>query len=181
MGSSRKLHARLFRCGFSAWLSSRCGNTAGQTRPRNRRTRFTGNQRKPPERVDVARLSQRVDDSAFCFGPDRILGRVDHRRLNGRISCTRGMPATISRLLRTQNCLPRPSPLQRSDRSTRANNISTTGTLDANGVLNGDLVLTGRGDANLSIGSFRTRKKSNETGPPKKRSPDWPMPSWQAV
>ena len=46
--------------------------------------------------------------------------------------------------------------------------IATSGTLDANGLLDGDLVLIGRGDANLSNRKFPYEKKVERDGPPEK-------------
>ena len=46
--------------------------------------------------------------------------------------------------------------------------VSGSGLLDANGVLHGDLVLTGRGDANLSNRKFPFEKREEREGPPEK-------------
>jgi D-alanyl-D-alanine carboxypeptidase/D-alanyl-D-alanine-endopeptidase (penicillin-binding protein 4) len=46
--------------------------------------------------------------------------------------------------------------------------VVSSGMLDANGVLSGDLVLIGRGDANLSNRKFPFDKKEEREGPPEK-------------
>ena len=55
--------------------------------------------------------------------------------------------------------------------------IATSGTLDADGLLIGDLVLIGRGDANLSNRKFPYEKKGrNATARRKRFWPNLPMP-----
>jgi D-alanyl-D-alanine carboxypeptidase/D-alanyl-D-alanine-endopeptidase (penicillin-binding protein 4) len=46
--------------------------------------------------------------------------------------------------------------------------VNSSATVDANGLLNGDLVLIGRGDANLSNRKFPYDKKMEREGPPEK-------------
>ena len=159
------------------------GNTAAQSRPSKSPNSLRPEiQRKPAERADVARFRQRVETALSASGPDKgFWGVLITDAATGEILYARNAgnyftPASDAKLFTTALALATLGPEYRV-RTT----ISTTGTLDANGVLNGDLVLTGRGDANPRIGSFRTRKKSNTTARPKKRSQRWPMPSRQAV
>src|SRR6266850_2219562 len=183
MGSSRKLHARLFRCGVFCMVVFACGgNTAAQSRPsKSPNSLRPAAQRKPPERADVARFSQRVDTALSASGPDKgfwgvlIIDAATAETLYARNAGNYFTPASDAKLFTTALALATLGPEYRV-RTT----ISTTGTLDANGVLNGDLVLTGRGDANLSNRKFPYEKKSNATGRPKKRSQHWPMPWWPA-
>src|SRR6266699_978951 len=73
MGSSRKLHARLFRCGVFCMVVFACGgNTAAQSRPsKSPNSLRPATQRKPAERADVARFSQRVEKALSASGPDK--------------------------------------------------------------------------------------------------------------
>ena len=171
MGSSRKLHARLFRCGVFCMVVFACGgNTAAQSRPsKSPNSLRPAAQRKPPERADVARFSQRVDTALSASGPDKgFWGVLITDALTGEILYARNAgnyftPASDAKLFTTALALATLGPEYRV-RTT----ISTTGTLDANGVLNGDLVLTGRGDANLSNRKFPYEKKIERDGSPEK-------------
>ena len=73
------------------------------------------------------------------------------------------MPASNAKLFTTALALATLGPDYRV-RTT----VASAGTLDANGVLNGDLVLIGRGDANLSNRKFPYEKKVEREGPPEK-------------
>jgi len=181
MGSSRKLHARCLDAAFSAWLSSHAAGTRLRNRdPRNHRTRFARQPSGRPQSARTLRGSVNASTQRFLLLVlTRILGVLitDAARRNlVRAECRQLFHACFGRKIFTTALA-----LQRSTGVRVRTTISTTGTLDANGVLNGDLVLTGRGDANLSNRKFRTRKKSNTTARPKKRSQHWPMPSRQAV
>ncbi len=171
MGSSRKLDARLFRCGVFCMVVFACGgNTAAQSRPsKSPNSLRPAAQRKPPERADVARFSQRVDTALSASGPDKgFWGVLITDAATGEILYARNAgnyftPASDAKLFTTALALATLGPEYRV-RTT----ISTTGTLDANGVLNGDLVLTGRGDANLSNRRFPYEKKIERDGSPEK-------------
>jgi len=126
-------------------------------------------QRKPAERADVARFRQRVETALSASGPDKgfwgvlitdaAMGEILYARNAGNYFT----PASDAKLFTTALALATLGPEYRV-RTT----ISTTGTLDANGVLNGDLVLTGRGDANLSNRKFPYEKKIERDGSPEK-------------
>ena len=73
------------------------------------------------------------------------------------------MPASNAKLFTTALALATLGPDYRV-RTT----VASSGALDANGVLNGDLVLIGRGDANLSNRKFPYGKKEERDGPPEK-------------
>src|SRR6267378_2991011 len=171
MGSSRKLHARLFRCGVFCMVVFACGgNTAAQSRPsKSPNSLHPATQRKPAERADVGRFSQRVEKALSASGPDKgFWGVLITDAATGEILYARNAgnyftPASDAKLFTTALALATLGPEYRV-RTT----ISTTGTLDANGVLNGDLVLTGRGDANLSNRKFPYEKKIERDGSPEK-------------
>jgi len=142
------------------------GNTAAQSRPsKSPNSLRPAAQRKPPERADVARFSQRVDTALSASGPDKgFWGVLITDAATGEILYARNAgnyftPASDAKLFTTALALATLGPEYRV-RTT----ISTTGTLDANGVLNGDLVLTGRGDANLSNRKFPYEKKIERDG-----------------
>src|SRR6267378_1500616 len=171
MGSSRKLHARLFRCGVFCMVVFACGgNTAAQSRPmRSPGAHRLATEGEPVERADVARFRQRVETALAASGPDKgFWGLLITDAATGEVLYARNannyfMPASDAKLFTTALALATLGPEYRV-RTT----ISTTGTLDANGVLNGDLVLTGRGDANLSNRKFPYEKKIERDGSPEK-------------
>ncbi len=73
------------------------------------------------------------------------------------------MPASNAKLFTTALALASLGPDYRV-RTT----VASSGAIDANGVLGGDLVLIGRGDANLSSRKFPFEKKEERDGPPEK-------------
>jgi D-alanyl-D-alanine carboxypeptidase/D-alanyl-D-alanine-endopeptidase (penicillin-binding protein 4) len=73
------------------------------------------------------------------------------------------MPASNAKLFSTALALASLGPDYRIRTTVLAN-----GTLDADGVLSGDLVLIGRGDANLSNRKFPFGKREEREGPPEK-------------
>src|SRR6267378_7842317 len=171
MGWSRKLHALLFRCGVFCMVVFACGgNTAAQSRPsKSPNSLRPAAQRKPPDRADVARFSKRVDTALSASGPDKgfwgvqvtdaATGQVLYARNAGNFF----LPASDAKLFTTALALATLGPGYRV-RTT----ISTNGALDANGVLSGDLILNGRGDANLSNRRFPYEKKIERDGPSEK-------------
>ncbi len=81
----------------------------------------------------------------------------------------RAMPTDISCRLPTRNYLPRRWRWPRSARTIACGpRWRPAATVDAKGVLDGDLVLIGRGDANLSNRKFPYGKKEEREGPPEK-------------
>src|SRR5216683_1206112 len=171
MGLHRKLHSLLFGCGVLCMVVFACAvDVAAQSRPsksRSSRSVVTGVQ--PAERADVARFRQRVDTALSASGPDKgFWGVLITDALTGEILYARNAgnyftPASDAKLFTTALALATLGPEYRV-RTT----ISTTGTLDANGLLSGDLVLTGRGDANLSNRKFPYERKVEHDGPPEK-------------
>jgi serine-type D-Ala-D-Ala carboxypeptidase/endopeptidase (penicillin-binding protein 4) len=146
------------------------GNLAAQSLP----SKSPGSHRlategKPVERADVARFRQRVETALSASGPDKgfwgllITDAATGEVLYARNAGTLFTPASDVKLFTTALALATLGPEYRV-RTT----ISTTGTLDDNGLLNGDLVLTGRGDANLSNRKFPYDKKVERDGLPEK-------------
>jgi serine-type D-Ala-D-Ala carboxypeptidase/endopeptidase (penicillin-binding protein 4) len=169
MGLPRKLRALLLECGaFCIIILAVAGNMAAQSR-KFPSSRDRASDVRPAERADIQRFGKRVEAALAPSGPDKgfwgvlvtdaATGEVLYARNDGNYF----MPASNAKLFTTALALATLGPDYRI-RTT----ISTTGTLDANGVLNGDLVLTGRGDANLSNRKFPYEKKVERDGPPDK-------------
>jgi D-alanyl-D-alanine carboxypeptidase/D-alanyl-D-alanine-endopeptidase (penicillin-binding protein 4) len=171
MGLTRKLRPLLFGCGVLCMVVFACtGNLAAQSRPlKSRGSQRAATQGGPAERADIARFRQRVETALAASGPDKgfwgllitdaATGEVLYARNAGNLFT----PASDVKLFTTALALATLGPEYRI-RTT----ISTTGTLDDNGLLNGDLVLTGRGDANLSNRKFPYDKKVERDGLPEK-------------
>jgi serine-type D-Ala-D-Ala carboxypeptidase/endopeptidase (penicillin-binding protein 4) len=124
---------------------------------------------KPAARADVERFRQRADAALSTAGPDKgVWGVLVTDAATGEVLYSRNaeayfMPASNAKLFTTALALATLGPDYRV-RTT----VASSGTLDANGVLNGDLILIGRGDANLSNRKFPYAKKEEREGPPEK-------------
>jgi serine-type D-Ala-D-Ala carboxypeptidase/endopeptidase (penicillin-binding protein 4) len=171
MALTRKWSARPFQCAvFCAIVLASAWNVAAQSQPPkvlHSRTVATGI--RPAERADVARFRNRVEAALSASGPDKgFWGALVTDAATGEVLYARNAdnyftPASDAKLFTTALALTTLGPEYRI-RTT----VSTTATLDANGVLAGDLVLTGRGDANLSNRKFPYEKKVERDGPPEK-------------
>jgi serine-type D-Ala-D-Ala carboxypeptidase/endopeptidase (penicillin-binding protein 4) len=144
--------------------------TGAQSQPSNTlhsRTVATGT--RPAERADVARFRNRVEATLSASGPDKgFWGALVTDAATGEVLYARNAgnyftPASDAKLFTTALALATLGPDHRI-RTT----VSTTGTLDADGLLTGDLVLTGRGDANLSNRKSPYEKRVERDGPPEK-------------
>jgi D-alanyl-D-alanine carboxypeptidase/D-alanyl-D-alanine-endopeptidase (penicillin-binding protein 4) len=124
---------------------------------------------KTSERADVARFHTRVEAALTSPGPDKALwGLLVNDAATGEVLYARNAdslftPASDAKLFTTALALATLGP----DHRVRTT-IATAGTLDENGKLQGDLVLIGRGDANLSNRQFPFGKKLLREGPPEK-------------
>jgi D-alanyl-D-alanine carboxypeptidase/D-alanyl-D-alanine-endopeptidase (penicillin-binding protein 4) len=124
---------------------------------------------KPAARADVERFRQRAEAALSAAGPDKgAWGVLVTDAATGEVLYARNadgyfMPASNAKLFTTALALATLGPDYRV-RTT----VASSGMLDANGVVNGDLVLTGRGDANLSNRKFPYDKKEEREGPPEK-------------
>ena len=104
---------------------------------------------KPAERADVARFRKRVESALGVAGPDKgSWGVLVSDAATGEVLYERNAdnyfaPASNAKLFTTAFALATLG----SDYRVRTNVVSS-GTIDANGLLNGDLVLVGHGDAN---------------------------------
>jgi serine-type D-Ala-D-Ala carboxypeptidase/endopeptidase (penicillin-binding protein 4) len=171
MGLRRKIRTILFGCCvFCVGIFAFGGSMAAQSRslklpnPRGRAT-----EAKPVERADVGRFRQRAETALSASGPDKgFWGVLITDAATGEVLYSRNAgdyftPASDAKLFTTALALATLGPEYRV-RTT----ISSTGALDANGVLSGDLILNGRGDANLSNRKFPYERKIERDGPSEK-------------
>jgi serine-type D-Ala-D-Ala carboxypeptidase/endopeptidase (penicillin-binding protein 4) len=171
MALNRGLHALLFGCVVFGWVVSEgAANTAAQSRPsKSVNSRVGARNVKPAVRADAERFRQRTEAALSAAGPDKgAWGVLVTDAATGEILYSRNadgyfMPASNAKLFTTALALATLGPDYRV-RTT----VASIGALDANGVLNGDLILTGRGDANLSNRKFPFDKKEEREGPPEK-------------
>jgi D-alanyl-D-alanine carboxypeptidase/D-alanyl-D-alanine-endopeptidase (penicillin-binding protein 4) len=171
MALNRRLHVLLFGCVVFGWVVREgAANTAAQSRPsKSVNSRVGARNVKPAVRADVERFRQRAEAALSAAGPDKgAWGVLVTDAATGDILYARNadgyfMPASNAKLFTTALALATLGPDYRV-RTT----VGSSGTLDANGVLIGDLVLTGRGDANLSNRKFPYDKKVEREGPPEK-------------
>jgi D-alanyl-D-alanine carboxypeptidase/D-alanyl-D-alanine-endopeptidase (penicillin-binding protein 4) len=117
----------------------------------------------------MERFRQRADAALSGAGPDKgAWGVLVTDAATGEVLYSRNpdayfIPASTAKLFSTALALATLGPDYRV-RTT----IKSTGPLDANGLLNGSLVLVGRGDANLSNRKFPFGKREERVGAPDK-------------
>ena len=171
MAVHRRLHALFVGCVvFGMVVSAGAAYTAAQTQPsKSVNSRVGARNVKPAVRADVERFRQRAEAALSATGPDKgAWGVLVTDASTGEVLYTRNadgyfMPASNAKLFTTALALATLGPDYRV-RTT----VASVGIIDANGVLNGDLVLTGRGDASLSNRKFPYDKKEEREGPPEK-------------
>jgi serine-type D-Ala-D-Ala carboxypeptidase/endopeptidase (penicillin-binding protein 4) len=168
---TRRLHLLLIGCGvFAAVVCPGAARSGAQSRPsKSLDSRRGARNVKPAARADVERFRQRAEAALSAAGPDKgAWGVLVADGATGEVLYARNpdgyfMPASNAKLFTTALALATLGPDYRV-RTT----IESSGTVDANGVLTGDLVLIGRGDANLSNRKFPFAKKEEKEGPPEK-------------
>ena len=168
---TRRLH--LLLVGYSVFAAVVCPGAArsgAQSRPsKSLDSRMGARNVKPAARADVERFRQRAEAALSAAGPDKgAWGVLVADGATGEVLYARNadgyfMPASNAKLFTTALALATLGPDYRV-RTT----VASSGTVDANGVLTGDLVLIGRGDANLSNRKFPFAKKEEKEGPPEK-------------
>ena len=171
MALKQKLRLLLIGCVvFGAAVCANMANAGAQSRPSKPvNSRVVAKNLKPVVRADLDRFRQRVEEALSASGPDKgAWGILVEDAATGEVLYARNpdgyfMPASNAKLFTTALALATLGPDYRV-RTTVASN----GTLDAKGVLGGDLILIGRGDANLSNRKFPFAKKEERDGPPEK-------------
>ena len=170
MTSNRTLRAQAVGCVALGMVVFGAWQLAAQSRPaKSPSTRAGAADRKSPGRADVEHFRQRVDAALSVAGPDKgAWGVLVTDATTGEVLYARNpgsyfMPASDAKLFTTAFALATLGPDYRV-RTT----VASGGALDANGVLNGDLVFLGAGDANLSNRKFPFGKKEERDGPPDK-------------
>src|SRR6202166_892788 len=144
-------------------------NTAAQSRTTNSVNSRASAANKLTPRADVERFRRRAEAALSAAGPDKgtwgvlVIDATTGEVLYSRNADGYFMPASNAKLFSTALALAALGPDYRV-RTTVASN----GALDANGALNGDLALIGRGDANLSNRKFPFEKKEEREGPAEK-------------
>jgi D-alanyl-D-alanine carboxypeptidase/D-alanyl-D-alanine-endopeptidase (penicillin-binding protein 4) len=171
MAGHRSVHALLIGCAVLGMVV-RAGQApvAAQSRPSHPLgSRSESRRGRPPARADVERFRERVDTALAASGPDKgAWGLLVSDAETGEVLYARNadryfMPASNAKLFTTALALATLGPDYRV-RTVLASN----GAVGAGGVLSGDLVLLGRGDANLSNRKFPYNKKEEREGPPEK-------------
>jgi D-alanyl-D-alanine carboxypeptidase/D-alanyl-D-alanine-endopeptidase (penicillin-binding protein 4) len=168
MARNRRLHAILVGCVvFGAVVSADTSCTAAQSPSSQSATsRAVATNRKSAVRADVERFRARADAALSATGPDKgAWGVLVTDAGTGEVLYARNpdgyfMPASNAKLFTTALALSTLGPNYRLQTE-----IVSTGPLDANGVLNGSLLLIGSGDANLSNRKFPFVKAEEREGP----------------
>jgi len=125
--------------------------------------------RRVTERADVARFRARVEKAITAPGPDKgFWGILVQDAATGEVLYANHpdnyfAPASNNKLLTTALALATLGPDYRIHTT-----LETRATVDSSGQLRGDLVLVGRGDANLSNRVFPYLKQVQRDGPPDK-------------
>src|SRR5579863_2092596 len=171
MARNRRSHALLVGCVvFGMVVSPDTPYTAAQARTSKPTSpQATAANNKTPVRADVDRFRARAEAALSASGPDKgAWGMLVTDAATGEILYALNpdayfMPASNAKLFTTALALAALGPDYRV-RTT----VASGGTLDANGVLIGDLVLIGRGDPSLSNRKFPYGKKEEREGPPEK-------------
>jgi serine-type D-Ala-D-Ala carboxypeptidase/endopeptidase (penicillin-binding protein 4) len=165
------LHALLIGCAVFGMVVSAGGPhtvaQSGHSKPAD--SRAGAAIKKPFVRADVERFRARAEAALSAAGPDKAAwGVLVTDAATGEVLYARNadeyfMPASNAKLFTTALALASLGSNYRV-RTT----VASSGTLDPNGVLIGDLVLIGRGDANLSNRKFPYGKKEERDGQPEK-------------
>jgi len=176
MALNRRSHARLYRCAlFCAIAAAHAGmHVAWAQDSRSAYSPGTSTRVSPADRANVGRFRKRVEQTLNTPGPDKGLwGVLVADAATGEIFYERNAdnlfaPASNAKLFTTAFALATLGPDYRIRTS-----IVSSGPIDANGRLAGDLVLIGSGDANLSNRKFPYDKKAEREGPPEKALADF--------
>jgi serine-type D-Ala-D-Ala carboxypeptidase/endopeptidase (penicillin-binding protein 4) len=167
----KKNRALLLECTLlGALVCAYFPSLSAQSRPsKSVNSRVVAKNVKPATGVDVEHFRQRVDAALAATGPNKgAWGILVEDSASGEVLYARNpdgyfMPASNAKLFTTALALATLGPDYRV-RTT----VASPGILDAKGVLGDDLILIGRGDANLSNRKFPFAKREERDGPPEK-------------
>jgi len=168
---NRRLGLPLVRCLlFGAVVCAGTATTAAQSHPSKRINSHVGARNVKLATSDrVERFRQRSDAALSSTGPDKgawgvlVTDAATGQVLYARNADSYFMPASCAKLFSTALALATLGPDYRVKTT-----VASTGAPNENGVLNGDVVLIGRGDANLSNRKFPFEKKDEREGPPER-------------
>ena len=169
----RRLHWRLLQSTVFFLVAFASGLMAGPQTARRHATPvprgISSAEAQPSERADVARFRKRVEAALNSAGPDKaVWGVLVMDAATGEVLYavhpdTYFSPGSDAKLFTTALALDTLGPDFRVRTS-----VGSYATLDSTGVLSGDLILVGRGDANLSNRKFPYEKKVERDGPAEK-------------
>jgi D-alanyl-D-alanine carboxypeptidase/D-alanyl-D-alanine-endopeptidase (penicillin-binding protein 4) len=157
-------------CGLLLLALLHPGHTAAQgPAPRHGMSHPSAGMGRRGDRPDVARFRQRVVAALSASGPDKgywgvlIIDAASGQTLFSQNADSYFIPASNAKLFTTALALATLGPDYRVTTT-----LSSAGSVDTKGLLSGDLILIGRGDANLSNRKFPYEKKAERDGPPEK-------------
>lgn len=167
----RKVRGCLVGCALCAWVVSfGPRQSAAQQRPtKDTRSRASISARGSAPRADLERFERRAEAALSAPGADKGLwGILVTDAATGEVLYARNpdsyfMPASNTKLFTTAFALATLGPDYRVSTA-----LASTAAPDANGIVNGNLVLIGRGDPDLSNRKFPFGKKEERDGPPEK-------------
>ena len=171
MPINRKLRALLIGCmAIGAVVRGGIDEAAAQSRPsKSLNSHVVARNMKLAVREDIERFRLRVEAALSAAGADKgtwgvlVADAATGETLYSRNADGYFMPASNAKLFSTALALATLGP----DYRVRTV-VSSSGTLGEGGVLSGDLLFVGRGDANLSNRKFPYLKKEERDGPPEK-------------
>ena len=171
MALRRKRYALMVGCVvFGLVVCITAAGAAAQSRPsKSANSHVVARDMKPAVRTDMERFRLRAEVALSAAEPDKgawgvlVTDAATGETLYARNADGFFMPASNAKLFTTAFALATLGP----DFHVRTT-VASSGEIDASGVLSGDLVLVGRGDANLSNRKFPYGKKEERQGPPEK-------------
>ena len=171
MASKRTLGLWLLRCvALGTVVCAGSATVAAQSRPSKRINSHVGARNVKAATGDgVERFRERAESALSAAGPNKgAWGLLVTDAASGEVLYARNadnyfMPASDAKLFTTALALATLGPDYRVKTT-----VASTAAPDETGVLIGDLVLIGRGDANLSNRKFPFEKREEREGPPER-------------
>lgn len=171
MALNRRWGLYLFRCiVLGTVICTGSAVAAAQSHPSKRiNSRVGARNVKPAPGGGTERFRERVEAALSAAGPDKgawgvlVTDAATGEVLYARNADSYFMPASCAKLFSTALALATLGPTYRVKTT-----VASTGAPDPNGLVTGDLVLIGRGDASLSNRKFPLEKKEERVGPPER-------------